>query len=221
MDEELYKKTLKQYGDPAFAKKYAGRIANQKKDKTLDELLALVPAGGAVLDVACAAGRDSKPILDRGYKVTGIDQSGALLKIANERVPGADFVQDDFTDMPFADDSFDAIWCNAALVHLPSQAAVKQALKELWRVLKPGGTIAINVKARLAGQAATAVKKDALSSEDRYFRYQSEEEFVTLCKQVGFKILKHRVINEKDDPARTIKRDENWLLVIANKPLDS
>lgn len=217
MDEELYQQTLAHYNDPAFAKQYAQNIDGQKEEKTLDEFLALAPAGSKVLDVACAAGRDSKLILDKGYKVTGIDQSGALLDIARQKVLGAEFVQGDFTKLPFEHDTFDAIWCNAALVHLPSQEAVKKALKEFHRVLKSHGPIMINTKARLQQQVVTAVKKDVLSGKNRYFRYQAEDELIGLCKQVGFEVVKHKVTNERDNPERSIKRNENWLLIIAKK----
>ncbi|HVA10960.1 MAG TPA: class I SAM-dependent methyltransferase [Candidatus Dormibacteraeota bacterium] len=219
MDEELYRKTLSQYNDPTFARQYATNIADLNDEQSLNEFLALVPAGASILDVACAAGRDSKLLSDKGYDVTGIDQSGALIKIAEKEVPAGKFIQDDFTASPFNDDTFDAIWCNAALVHLPSQAVVAKALSEFRRVLKPGGLIMINTKARLQEQPSTAVKKDVLSDKDRYFRYQSEQEFVALCEKTGFEIIKHRVTNEKDDPTRPVSRDENWLFVIAKKPV--
>lgn len=153
----------------------------------------------------------------KGYEVTGIDYSRELTKIAQAQYPDITFVEGDFTELPFIDNSFDAIYCNAALVHLPSMALVERALSEFHRVLRAGGYILICTKARLAGQPETAVKKDPLSDRERYFRYQDKANFLTLCEQAGLAIIKHEVFNEKDHQY-AVRRDENWVWVLAQKP---
>lgn len=59
------------------------------------------------LDVACGTGFMTRHL--RG-KVTGLDQSGAMLEVAREQVPDATFVQGDALDLPFPDGSFDRVF---------------------------------------------------------------------------------------------------------------
>ena len=216
-DQKLYEETLELYNQPAFAAEYATAIEDRVDLWIFDEFMPHVPAGGAVLDVASAGGRDSAYLRDRGFNVTGIDYSQELTELAREKHPDIAFVQGDFTDLPFEDESFDGVWCKAALVHLPSQDAVRQALAEFWRTLKPGGTILAHTKGRLAGEPETTVRTDSLSGAERFFRFQTEEEFLAMLKSVGFEIRFTRFYNEQDGQQSKNLRDENWLTVVATK----
>lgn len=216
-DEDLYQQTLVQYNDPEYARKYAANIADRIDEWMFEEFLAFVPQAASVLDVGCAAGRDTGYLNAKGYQVTGVDLSGELIRLARQKYPQLNFIEADFTQLQFDDDSFDAIWCKASLVHLPSQVIVKKALSEFWRVLKVGGHIMILTKAREQGKAKTASKVDLLSRKERYFRYQEKQEFLDLCKGVGFDVLQSKLYNEKDLQVSYTKRHEMWLFVIARK----
>jgi SAM-dependent methyltransferase len=67
----------------------------------------LLPA--RVLDVACGTGFLTPHL---GSEVTGLDQSEAMLEVARERVPWAEFVRGDAFRMPFAEHSFDRIFAS-------------------------------------------------------------------------------------------------------------
>ena len=216
-DDDLYKQTLDLYNDPAFAHQYANNIANRSGAWKFDAFLPYVIKGGKVLDVACAAGRDSAYLDNHGYQAVGIDLSNELISIAKQAYPNIEFVVGDFTKLAFRDDSFDGIWCRAALVHLPSSGMVLKSLKEFRRVLKQGGVTMVNTKARLHDQPETALKQDILSDHSRYFRYFKEDELLELCKQAGLTVIEHKSYNENDDPNIPNRRDENWLFVIAKK----
>ena len=60
-----------------------------------------------VLDVACGTGSLTPHL---GPEVTGLDQSEAMLEVAREHTPRANFVRGDALRMPFADNSFDRIF---------------------------------------------------------------------------------------------------------------
>jgi len=216
-NQVLYERTLEQYNERAFAHEYAAAIEDRVDLWIFDEFMPHVPAGGAVLDVASAGGRDSAYLRDRGFNVTGIDYSRELTELAREKHPDIAFVQGDFTKLPFEDESFDGVWCKAALVHLPSQDAVRQALAEFWRTLKPGGTLLVNTKGRRPGEPETTVRTDKLSGKERFFRFQEEEEFLGLLKSAGFEVGFTRFYNEQDGQQHTNLRDENWLTVVATK----
>lgn len=217
-DQDLYEQTLEQYNDPEFAKKYANNIAGLVDVPVFNEFVQYLPKGKLkILDIASAAGRDSGYLQSAGYDVTGIDYSNELIKIAKANFPNIKFVQGDFTELPFEKETFDAVWCKAALVHLASQELVTKSLNEFYRVLKKDGYIFIQTKSVPRGQSKTATKVDKLSGKERYFRYQEEDEFLEMCKSAGFKILEHRTFNELERGKFGGMRDENWLIVIAQK----
>ncbi|CUK20683.1 Demethylmenaquinone methyltransferase [Ruegeria denitrificans] len=95
---------------------------------------------GVILDLCCGHGNASEALVDAGAEVTGLDFSPAMLARAQNRVPGASFVEGDAADLPFGDSSFDAVVCNVGFGHLPDPDAV---LSEISRVLRPDGVAAL------------------------------------------------------------------------------
>lgn len=97
-------------------------------------------AGQWVLDVAAGTGTSSMPYLELGAKVVPCDFSLGMLKVGRERYPELPFVAADATELPFADDSFDAVTISFALRNVQNP---KLALEEMRRVTRPGGKIVV------------------------------------------------------------------------------
>ncbi len=101
-------------------------------------------AGSKVLDVACGNGNASLAAAHRFCKVTGLDYVPSLLALARERAVAErltiDFVEGDAEALPFAANSFDAIVSTFGVMFAPDQ---ERAARELVRVVRPGGTIAL------------------------------------------------------------------------------
>ncbi|WP_423817067.1 demethylmenaquinone methyltransferase [Rothia nasimurium] len=97
--------------------------------------------GQKVLDVAAGTGTSSEPFADAGVKVIAADLSEGMLAVGRRRRPDIEFVQADVTALPFADEEFDAVTMSYGLRNV---ADYPQALRELYRVTKPGGRIVIN-----------------------------------------------------------------------------
>lgn len=109
-----------------------------------------IPAGARVLDVGCGTGNAALAAARRRAVVTGIDIATALIARAERRasaegLPDIDFQVGDAAALPFADDSFDYVVSTFGAVFLPDQAA---AARELARVLRPGGVVALTAWAR-------------------------------------------------------------------------
>ncbi len=104
-------------------------------------MVSRLPAdGGTVLDVATGTGLVAKRLLDRGFRVTGLDQSPEMLAAARSRFgPSIELVEASATELPFEDDSFDHLTFTYLLRYVDDPG---QTLRELARVVRPGGTMA-------------------------------------------------------------------------------
>ena len=135
-------------------------------ESVVPALLAESPAGRAV-DAACGTGRVSLVLAELGHDVIGVDETEAMLALARERVPGADFRAGSLTSLPLENEEADLAVCSLALTHL---ADIGPAVAELARVVRPGGRIVISdvhpVIVALGSQAAYRVDDDSI----RYVR---------------------------------------------------
>ena len=100
--------------------------------------------GSKILDVATGTGKQAFAFAEKGYDVTGIDLSEAMLKVANKknRYKNVNFQVADATNLPFEDNSFDVASVSFALHDMPLTIREK-VLKEMVRVTKPEGMIVI------------------------------------------------------------------------------
>ena len=113
----------------------------------------LVP-GQQVLDVACGTGILARTAADRvgaEGSVTGLDLNRAMLTVAERVRPDLDWRQGDAQALPFADGSFDRVLCQMALMFFPDRSA---AVREMARVVRPGGMVTLMAPATLDAQPA-------------------------------------------------------------------
>ncbi|MEH1841105.1 MAG: methyltransferase domain-containing protein [Nostoc sp.] len=103
--------------------------------------------GMKLLDIGCGPGTITMGLakIVAPGTVTGIDKEASQIRIAAENavtqdIKNTNFLEANIYALPFLDNSFDAIFSHALFEHLQSPAL---ALEELWRVLKPGGTIGL------------------------------------------------------------------------------
>jgi SAM-dependent methyltransferase len=105
----------------------------------LDRLQELLPPAGRVLDLGCGCGVPvARTLATAGHRVTGVDISAVQVGRARSLVPAATFLQADATQVEFAAESFDAIVCLYAIIHLPL-AAQPTLLARAAGWLRPAG----------------------------------------------------------------------------------
>ena len=102
----------------------------------------LLPSGACILDIGCGPGNVEAFLLEeeRGYRITGIDLSNELLKIARERTPSVNYVLGDIRELPFTAQEYDAVIASFCLPHLTDGEAVK-LIGDIAKLLKPAGVL--------------------------------------------------------------------------------
>ena len=101
---------------------------------------AVVQPADRVLDACCGTGDLALAAEREGGRVTGLDFSDRMLERAREKSRTIEWVRGDVTALPFEDASFDAATVGFGIRNVPD---LEDALRELARVLRPGGRLGV------------------------------------------------------------------------------
>lgn len=131
-----------------------------------EDLVALAGprAGEAVLDVACGPGivaRVAAAYVAPEGRVVGVDSDPAMLHLARALAPSIEWQQADATAMPFESATFNVALSQQGIQFLPEPAA---GMKEIFRVLRPGGRVALAIWGPLASCVAHAAVFEELGA---------------------------------------------------------
>jgi 2-polyprenyl-3-methyl-5-hydroxy-6-metoxy-1,4-benzoquinol methylase len=98
-----------------------------------------LPSGAGVLDLGCGCGVPlARGLAESGYQVTGVDLSEVQIARARALVPQATFLRADAAQVEFPGESFDAVVCLYALIHLPIESQPR-LIRRIATWLRPGG----------------------------------------------------------------------------------
>lgn len=141
--------------------------------------------GNRVLDVACGTGLYTRKLAENADQAYGVDLSLGMLRRAmryarRDGVRNAWFARADAAGLPFPDTAFDAVVCAGALHIFPDKPG---ALREIARVLEPGGNLAVTTLVD-EGLLGNRVMRGLLGSIG--FQVFTREEAVELVEEAGF-----------------------------------
>lgn len=126
-----------------FARVYSEHWGPHEGGKALPRLKRLflgdLPPGSSILDLCCGSGHLMQPLLDEGYRVTGLDGSSALLEYARANAPDADLLHADARDFQ-TPSTFDAVVCIAdSLNHMMTLEDLTNVFANAYTALRRGG----------------------------------------------------------------------------------
>lgn len=136
------------YENPELVASYSSYVGLWRSEEALVQRF--FPKDGDLLDIGCGAGRTSIPLTQIGFRVTGIDLSSVMVdaaKLEADRLNlKIDFQQMDGRSLTFADQSFDcALFSANGIDHIPGYGQKLEALRQVFRVLKPGAPFVFSV----------------------------------------------------------------------------
>lgn len=189
------------------------------------ERLGLAP-GTRVLDVCCGSGASAIPaaeIAGPSGSVVGVDLAENLLELARTKAKQRElenihFQTGDLTNLPFADDSFDVVVCVFGIFFVPDMEA---ALRELKRVLRTGGCLAITTWGPRFFEPATAafwnsvrrVRPDLYKGFNPWDRISEVNQLRTLLNAAG--LPESEIVAEADfQPVNS--PDDWWAMILGS-----
>jgi SAM-dependent methyltransferase len=193
-----------------IAPDYAERDHRLEEDEgplvreTLSAFAEKVGREGRVLDVGSGGGRDSRGLLSMGFEVVGIDNAEGMIRQSKSVEPGINYLVMDFEKLDFPPASFDGVWANASLHHVPKEN-LPPVLRQVFQVLKPGGYFQLIVK-QGTGEGLRENEKFGRSIR-RYFAFYRPAEVARLLSEVGFETL-----------SSLPKFDDEWVYALARRP---
>ena len=151
---------------------------------------------GTMLDVGCGEGRHIFGIMQNypEMKCIGLDMDDDSLLKAEEGYEffesisnaGAEFLKGSAYSLPFQNNSLDLVVCSEVLEHLHHY---NDAVKEIHRVLKPGGKFYASVPASWPEKICWALSKDYQNQPGGHLRIFNQSKLISEISEVGFTFL--------------------------------
>ena len=144
-----------------------------------------------VLDAGCGYGRLVHQLLARvpGLSAVGVDASESMLQEARSRLKGR-FVgaRAVLESLPFPNHAFDAVICIGVIMHVRDDAA---SLRELGRVLKPGGTLVLSFNSLLSPFSVLGLLNNRLvRRRDSTFVARTPRHYIRRLKESGLRVTR-------------------------------
>jgi len=185
---------------------YQGKDWLEKPSMFAEQVSQYFPSHGVILDLGAGQGQDSTYFADKGYEVISSDREISIIEQANERaktyfanknepMKAMRFQLIDLSKLiPLSDSRISVVYAHLSL-HYFDASITEQIFSEIYRILKPGGTLAFLVNSKSDPEYGTGkeLEKDLFLVEGktkRYFSVESAKAFAyqletVLCDEEG------------------------------------
>ena len=197
------------------ADEYVARIYDELRHKPLDrQLLDRFADGvrevGLACDMGCGPGQVARYLHERGAQVCGIDLSPEMVVRARRLNPGIDFEQGDMLALDTEDEAWAGIAAFYSIIHIPRDEVVR-ALRELRRVLRPGGLLLLTFH---IGDEIKHLEEWWGHKVCVDFLFFRSDEMARYLKSAGFEI--EEIIER--DPYPDVEHQSRRTYIFARKP---
>nr|WP_282570282.1 methyltransferase domain-containing protein [Methanoculleus sp. 7T] len=187
------KKVQQHYDEVAdiYDDRYDGHRGRCYHGHISDHVMNALPKGGLLLDIGCGTGLFVERYVEEGGRAVGLDISPGMVRHGRQRCPDSEFCVGTADILPFRDATFDALASLLAFSYVPDPEAM---LRESYRVLKPGGRIAVCTLSRTVFTSVVPLiyrmgEKAGLKSVcvgDFDEHYYTNDEIASLFSEAGF-----------------------------------
>lgn len=159
--------------------------------KYVDVLAAGLEPGASVLDLGCGTGEPvARYLVERGFRVVGVDESAAMLEIARRVLPEAELIRADMCELEL-DERFAAVVVWDSLFHVVRSRHLS-VFQKLASLLSPGGLLLLS-----AGGTGHAGFTSEMHGRTFFYSAHDPAETLRLLTSAGFEV----VLCEEDDPS--------------------
>ena len=171
-------------------------------------MLALLPDHPDVLELGSGAGISSTRMLAGRSRLIGVDISAEQVRRAQERLPDATFLHEDYTTVSFEPDSFDAVVAFYTFNHVPREE-LGPLLERIVTWLRPGG----HLLASFGAEDTPAWYGIAVGGLETFFSGYAPAVTLGLVGDAGL-----QVVHDELETIREPDGDATFLWVLARKP---
>ena len=168
--------TLKYYNDNALEYSLKTRYGDMKE--AYDKFLSLLPNNAHILDFGCGSGRDSKYFLENNYKVTAIDGSEEMCKLATK------YINQEVKCMKFNELNdyllYDGIWACASILHV-KRDNLKDILIKMRNALKDNGIIYTSFK----------IGNYEIIEDNKYYNYIIKDILERILNNIDLEVINY------------------------------
>lgn len=176
--KSYYDEIATEYDESRFENTY-GQFIDKQERKFLSRH---INPSGLVLNLGCGTGR----FMD--FSSHGLDFSEGMLEIAKNNFPDKNYETSSAQNTPYADTSFDTVICFHVIMHLGHQE-MDEILKEVHRILKPGGTFIFDIPSQVR-RNVTGYKSKGWHGSNGF----KPREIKAYIKKSNFKIIRKKGI---------------------------
>jgi ubiquinone/menaquinone biosynthesis C-methylase UbiE len=174
---------------------------------------------GKGIELCCGTGVNGKAFTAEGWDMTGLDLTMEMLEEVNDIFP---VVQGDITAIPFDDNSFDFALLRQALFLFDTLAG----LKEIRRILKPGGTFVISQTVPFSHEDEPWLKHIHEVKQAQLLNFYNSRDIEKLLLEAGFNVVEMKLLPVRESitrwmryaPEQTKEMQKKICDMVANAP---
>jgi SAM-dependent methyltransferase len=182
---------------------WKSQITDDPRREWCDELLARLPEGARVVELGCGGGTPETKLLAERFRLTGVDLSEAQLERARTRVPRAEYVKADFTELELEPGSADAVAAFYSFNHVPRDLLASLYGRIHWWLV-PGGLFLTAL-----GTSDTENWTGDFLGAPSYFSSFPPEVNSSMLREAGFELVRDELVTiQEPESAATFQ----WIL---------